>query len=96
MCVHASAWVGAAALNSPPRRCRALQDHAATNPLYIGAYPFIGVGSIAAVLPFFLALSFSSEFARLHPLRPSDYCYLGSRLLRALQSNTLKVTAKEL
>lgn len=66
------------------------------NPLFIGLYPFIGVTSLVAFLPFFMFLSFPLEFTRLHPLNPKDYLYLMQRLLGAASQNNLKVTAKEL
>lgn len=80
----------------PPPRPAPLQDHVNGNPLMMGFYPFIGVASIVATLPFLMYITMAGEFGRLHPLHPRDYAFLLGRLGGAARSNNMKVSAKEL
>lgn len=66
------------------------------NPLVVGAYPFIGVGSLILAFPFLMFLAFSKEFNRLNPLLPQDYWFLLNRALTAANRGNMKVTSKEL
>ncbi|KAL4552876.1 hypothetical protein Ndes2526B_g02777 [Nannochloris sp. 'desiccata'] len=73
------------------------QDHIQNNPSLMMLYPFVGVASIVAELPFLMYISLSSEFGPLHPLlRPSDYIFLLKKLASAAQRNNMKVSSKEL
>jgi hypothetical protein len=74
-----------------------LQDHVQRNLMFIGFMPFLGIGSLAAMLPLFLYVAFPSEFPNLRsPLHPSDYRLLMRRMLSAARGNNMKVTAKDL
>jgi len=72
------------------------QEHVPGQPLYVGLYPIIGIGSLVLSFPFILFLSFPEEFARVQPLVPSDYIFLLRRSVGAAHTGNMKISAKEL
>lgn len=76
-----------------------LMVHVDQYPRLAAAYPFLGVLTLMACLPFLFYLGFSSEFHHLTPLNPSDYIFLLRRVISAAASqnkNSGKIKAKDL
>jgi hypothetical protein len=96
--LNLNAYQKTSSINNLSPRPSPLQDHIESNPFYIGLYPFIGVISLLAELPFLMYISLSNEFGpNMHPLlRPTDYLFLLKKLVSAAQQNNMKVSSKEL
>ena len=78
----------------PPTPHTHAQPYVEVSPLFIGLYPLVGMGSLAAFVPFLTFLSFYDEFSRLHPLWPPHYAYLAARVGEALQRGNMKARGR--
>lgn len=73
-----------------------IQTHIAKQPLVVLLFPPLAMGSIALVIPLMMFISYQADFPGMNPANPAHFLHISRRCYRALGSNNLKVSEKDL
>eukprot|EP00878_Enallax_costatus_P010610 GHUV01011083.1.p2 GENE.GHUV01011083.1~~GHUV01011083.1.p2 ORF type:complete len:112 (+),score=30.66 GHUV01011083.1:632-967(+) len=72
------------------------QAHIARNPFVVMLFPPVAAGSLAAIVPLLMFITYQDDFKKLNPWNPLDFYTISKRCYQAMARNNMKVAEKDL